>query len=209
MKKIVMLLFVSLLSFPLLANAGWRDVLDATERVDKLIVNRPARTIEQTAPEYSGEAPVQNHEMRTAPRSGEDAHFIQPDDYFVAEQELGDHTYIYVTLSKMITKPSTNTKDEGEFMGVRSGKNKWSGFFWNSRIAAKNELKLGMIIILYEDNSKNSVYQAPVKKDRARGGRWFMAKITDMSDMYKGYVTTSGNYKVGLNNIRIPVAYTE
>jgi hypothetical protein len=32
-----------------------------------------------------------------------------------------------------------------------------------------------------------------------------MAKITDMSDRHKGYVTVSGGYKISLENIRIAV----
>jgi hypothetical protein len=29
-----------------------------------------------------------------------------------------------------------------------------------------------------------------------------MAKITDISDLFKGYVTVSGGYKVKINNLR-------
>jgi hypothetical protein len=104
-----------------------------------------------------------------------------------------------------VTPPSTASKDEGEFMTVRDGQNLWSSHIWQSRIAAKNELKLGMHIIAFNDNHQNDIRQAPKKKDSARGGGWFYAKITDMSDMYKGYVTVSGNSKVGLGNIRIPL----
>jgi hypothetical protein len=34
---------------------------------------------------------------------------------------------------------------------------------------------------------------------------WFMAKITDISDLYKGYVTVSGGYKVNPKNLRVLV----
>jgi hypothetical protein len=107
----------------------------------------------------------------------------------------------------MVTPPSSGSKDEGEFMKVSDGQNQWTRHIWQSRIASTNELKLGMQIISFNDNNQNSVYQAPNKKDRARGGQWFLAKITDMSDSYKGFITVSGNYKVGMRNIRIPIPY--
>ena len=63
--------------------------------------------------------------------------------------------------------------------------------------------RLGLAVIAFNDHRRNDVYGAPEQKDRARGGSWFMARITDMSDMYKGYVTVSGNYKVSLQNLRV------
>jgi hypothetical protein len=195
-----------MVSAPLGAFAGWRDALDSAERVDKLIVNRPTPPPEPV--ETSDEPPPLQSEPRSAaPRGNDDAHFIQPDDYFINNEELGSHSYIYVSLAKMVTAPSSNSKDEGEFMKVHDGQNLWTSHIWQSRIASKNELRIGMHFIAFHDNHQNGVYQAPNKKDRARGGTWWYAKITDMSDMYKGFVTVSGNYKVGLNNIRIPIPY--
>lgn len=200
------ILFV--LAVPTGVLAGWGDLLNSAERVDKLIVNRPAPPPAPEPAEAPEDAPPPRDEPRTAaPRSGDDAHYIQPDDYFISKEDLGSHTYIYVYLSKMVTAPSSNSKDEGEFMKVGDGQNQWTSHIWQSRIASKNELKLGMHIIIFEHNSVKGVYQAPKKKDSARSGSWFYAKITDMSDMYKGFVTVSGNYKAGLNNIRIPIPY--
>lgn len=208
MKRMIHLVVVMLILIPTISLAGWRDVLDSAERVDKLIVNRPSRVVEP-APEPSDDAPPPSQEPRnSAPRGTDDAHFIQPDDYFIAKEDLGSHSYIYVSLAKMITAPSAGTKDEGEFMKVGDGQNLWTGYIWKTRIASKSELKLGMHFIAFHDNNEKGVYQPPKKKDRARGGTWWYAKITDMSDMYKGFVTVSGNYKVGLNNIRVPIPYT-
>jgi hypothetical protein len=210
LRIIVTIGILAIVSAPITVIAGWRDVLDSAERVDKLIVNRPAPPPTEPAEpaEPSDDPPPRQSGSRPAPpRSGDDAHYIQPDDYFINNEGLGSHTYIYVHLSKMVTPPSSGSKDEGEFMKVSDGQNQWTRHIWQSRIASTNELKLGMQIISFNDNNQNSVYQAPNKKDRARGGQWFLAKITDMSDSYKGYVTVSGNYKVGMRNIRIPIPY--
>ena len=205
MTRMLPIVLVSLLMLPSLSMAGWGDVLDSVERVDKLIANHPAPPPEPV--EASDEPPQRSEPRPSAARGNDDAHFIQPDDYFINNEDLGSHSYIYVSLAKMVTTPSSNTKDEGEFMKVRDGQNLWTNHFWQSRIASRNELKLGMHFIAFHDNHQKGIYQAPLKKDRARGGTWWYAKITDMSDTFKGYVTVSGNYKVGLGNIRIPIPY--
>jgi hypothetical protein len=193
---------------PFNALSGWRDALDSAERVDKLIGSRPAPQSQPEPEEPGDEPPPRQSESRpSAPRGNDDAHYIQSDDYFINNEGLGSHSYIYVSLAKMVTAPSSNSKDEGEFMKVHDGQNQWTSYIWQSRIASKDELKLGMHFIAFHDNQQKGVYLAPNKKDSARGGTWWYAKITDMSDMYKGFVTVSGNYKVGLNNIRVPIPY--
>lgn len=133
----------------------------------------------------------------------DDEHYIQSNDYFIQEHGLERNAWIYVNLAKVVNPPSSETKGEGEFMKVRDGQNMWTKHHWRTRIAAKEELRLGMHAICFNDNHRDGVYLSPGSKDRARGGSWFYAKITDMSDIFKGYVTVSGNYKVGLKNIRL------
>lgn len=45
----------------------------------------------------------------------------------------------------------------------------------------------------------------PQEKSEARQGHWFLAVITDTSDLFKNQVTTSGGYKVATRNIRINI----
>ena len=138
----------------------------------------------------------------------DDVHFLQPDDFFIADSQLGQHSYIYIHLAKMITAPKSATRDEGEFMKVQNGQMKWTANIWQSRIAVPEELKLGQNILMFHDNNVDNIYRAPKRKDQARGGAWWYARITDMTDTYKGYVTVSGNYKVALSAIRIPIPFT-
>jgi len=136
--------------------------------------------------------------------SDADAHFIQPADYFISQNDFPGQGYIWVNLAKVITPPSAKTKNEGQFMIVESGKELWTKYFWKSRIASKSEIKIGKLIIAFDNNKTDDVYCAPENKEDARTGSWFMAKITDTTDTYKGYVMVSGGYKVSLDNIRIP-----
>lgn len=209
MSRILAVLLATLLMLPTLSLAGWNDFLNNAERVDKLMGTRPTPppAPEPAEPSEDAPPPPRDEPRQYAPRSGDDAHFIQPDDYFINNEPLGGHTYIYVTLAKMVTAPSANTKDEGEFMAVGNGQNQWTNVIWQSRIASPSELKLGMHVIIFHDNNSGGIYKAPKKKDQARNNRWWMAKITDMSDMYKGYLTVSGGYKVAPNNLRIPIRY--
>lgn len=149
--------------------------------------------------------PPVRHEEPPAPvvAGADDEHYIQPDDYFVQKHGLDNRAWIWVKLAKLVTPPSSASKNEGEFMDVKNGQNHWSSHYWRTRIADKSELRLGMHAIMFNDNNRDGVYSAPRAKDKARGGSWFYAKITDMSDLYKGYVTVSGNYKVSLKNIRV------
>ncbi|GEM_PF-1343656 len=137
------------------------------------------------------------------PQMGDDSHFIQGDDYFIQRHGLADRTWIYVELAKMVTLPNSGTKGEAEFMKIKDGRNYWTGHYWKTRIASQSELRLGLHVILFEGNHRGGIYNPPERKDRARGSSWFMARITDMSDIYKGYITVSGNYKINPRNIRV------
>ncbi|PJZ27464.1 hypothetical protein CH352_16795 [Leptospira hartskeerlii] len=133
----------------------------------------------------------------------EDDHYIQPDDYFVSREEYNDQTYINVYLAKEMTPASaTKTKGEGEFMQVTDGKKYWTKNFYITRIATDKDLKLGVKVIIF-DRSNEDGYRAPESKEEARTENWFMAKITDTSDLFKGIVTVSGGYKILKNNLRV------
>jgi hypothetical protein len=138
--------------------------------------------------------------------AAEDKHFIQADDYFISEEEFTTQEWIYVQLAKMKTPAKPETKGEAEFMKVIDGNDVWTKFFWQTRIATTEDFKLGSIVILLELGGDNNVYRAPKTKDEARLGSWFMAKITDVSDLYKKYVTVSGGYKVSVDNMRVRVS---
>lgn len=170
-----------------------------TPNADKLVTSPPpgAETPAATAPS-----------PRPAPAvAGEDNHFIQPDDFFIQRHSMEDHAWIWVELAKMVTRPNAATKGEAEFMKIRDGRNYWTSHYWKTRVAVQSDLRLGQVVVCFNDNSNDDIYAAPEKKEDSRGGSWFMAKITDMSDSYKGYLTVSGNYKVALRNLRIPIRY--
>lgn len=140
----------------------------------------------------------------SAPASAEDDHYIDDEHYFISKEKLAG-AWMNVTLSTMKTPASIETKNEAEFLTVADGEEIWTKFFWKTRILQKNEIKKGLEVIAFEGRNDDGVYCMPENKDEALNGSWFMAKITDLSDMYKGYVTVSGGYKVKLDNMRVAV----
>ncbi len=142
--------------------------------------------------------------IATAPAFAEDDdHYINSDHYFITKEAF-KQGWIYVTLATMKTPATVQTKNEAEFTTIRDGEEIWTKFYYITRIAAQTELKIGLQVIACEIGD-GEVYRAPANRDEALQNNWFMAKITDVSDVFKGYVTVSGGYKIKLDNMRVVV----
>lgn len=207
------------------ANAGWFDdaVESAKERVGTRAVDEAADGAYDAAKDAAFEkkkggakdsrqqqdGPSLREPEQHRPAAGlggdaiDDDHFIQKDDYFVSTTALDKNPYIYVSLSKMVTQPSARSKGEAEFFKVIDGSRMWTRYFYRSRIAGDSEIRLGTVVLVFEGRIDENVYLPPETKESARGGTWFMAKVTDVSDLYRGHVTVSGNYKVSVGNLRV------
>ncbi len=161
----------------------------------------------QVAPARNAPAVRSSEETGSAgsAEAGEDEHYIQSDDYFISEEAFTSQAWIYVSLAKMVTQPSASTKREAEFMKISDGNKVWTKNYYKTVIAKKNDIKLGTVVISFNDNQQIDVYSAPVSKESSRGGAWFIAKIIDVTDLYKGFVTVAGNYKVSPKNLRVIV----
>ncbi len=133
-----------------------------------------------------------------------DAHYVDSDVVFVSKEPFKGSGWIYVQASKVVTPPSAKTKNEGEYMIISDGSQIWTKYVWKTRIAAEKELKIGLIIIAFE-RTDGDINYSPENKSQALANNWFMAKITDISDKHKGYVTVSGGYKINLDNMRVSV----
>ncbi|PJZ71383.1 hypothetical protein CH373_02470 [Leptospira perolatii] len=132
----------------------------------------------------------------------EDAHYIQPDDFFITKEEFKVQPWIHVYIAKQTTPPSAKTKNEGEFLQVVDGKKVWTKFYYSTHKAVESELKIGTVVIM-ADLSAEDGYRPPNDKEEARTCGWFIAKITDVSDLYKGVVTVSGGYKILVDSLRV------
>lgn len=130
-----------------------------------------------------------------------DAHYIEADDYFYSKEAFKSG-WIYVRLGKMVQPATKQTKNEALFMDVIEGNEVWTKNYWSTRKAEKADIKMGAIVIIF-DAPDGDIYVAPQRKQEARTGGWFMAKITDLSDLYQGAVMVSGGYKISVDNLRV------
>jgi hypothetical protein len=122
----------------------------------------------------------------------EDAHWIQADDYFIASRAF-DKGWDSVFVAKMKEPPSAALKGQALFFVIKDGGEQRTAHFHRTRPAVQADLVLGSLLICFDRNKKGKVYGAPRDKDNARPGGWWLARITDLSDLSKGYATLAGN----------------
>ena len=132
----------------------------------------------------------------------EDQQYVLDDEYFISTEVFKNQDWIRVTLAKQQKAPSKETKNEDQYIQTGDGKTLWTKNFWKTGPALPEELKLGQIIIVLDAADENGLYRTPENRDEAMTGSWFMAKVTDLSDLYKDIVTVSGGYKVKKDALR-------
>ena len=150
-----------------------------------------------------GKTDITKEIMQKAAPSKIDSHYIQSDDYFVASEPLGKNEWIYVKIGKMLTPASPETKNQAKFFMIENGNEEWMPYWIKTQIATKANYVQGTLVVVFNDNSREDVYMGPTDTQQARSGSWFLATITDTSEIFKGHVIVSGGYKIGLNNMRI------
>lgn len=133
--------------------------------------------------------------------SREDAHWVQADDFFVLPRAF-KQGWLTVHLAKMKEPPKAGGDGEALFFFIHDGRDERSAHYYRTRPAVKADLVLGNTLICFDNNKRDKVYQAPKSKDNARPGGWWIAKITDLSDLGKGYATLSGSYHCAPDALR-------
>jgi hypothetical protein len=134
-----------------------------------------------------------------------DQHYIAPDsEYFVADEDYNGG-WQWVVLARMIRPASDSTKGEAQFMSLggnkTAGERFWSRYFWKTRVATPGDITVGKVVFC-ADLSDNDVYRPPHSRHETLENRWWMATITDVSDLYKQEVRV-GDYRVNPNALRI------
>jgi hypothetical protein len=108
--------------------------------------------------------------------------------------------WLNVSIAKM--KEPAGPEGEALFFVIHDGADVRSAHFYRTRPAVKGDLVLGTLLICFDHNKKGKVYQAPRDKDNARPGGWWLARITDLSDLDKGYATLAGSYHCAPDALR-------
>lgn len=132
-------------------------------------------------------APVSAPAVPAGPRVGEDQHFVQADDWFIADQPL-ESGWMYVYLAKQRVAPTPGTKMQGQYFKLADSRDVWTAQAWQTRPASTSDLRVGNTVICFEGPQVNDAYGPPRTKDDGRTGTWFMGRITDTSDAFKNVV---------------------
>lgn len=148
---------------------------------------------------------VTPNETSTTSTGNADAQFVQADDYFVTDELLGDREWIYVELAKMITPATPETKNQAQFLMIQGGSTAWKKYWMKTRIATNADITLGKQVIIFEGNAQNDIYYPSTSNQSTRTENWFLARIVDTSETFRGYVMVGGGYKVALSNMRVIV----
>ena len=135
-----------------------------------------------------------------------DAHFIDPqNEYFVANQEY-ESGFAYVTLARMLRPASDETRGEAQFLAINGGPDHpagsrfWSRWFWRTRVGTSSDYAPGKMVFC-PDLYDTGAYRAPTSRAEVTQSGWFVATISDVSDLYKQEVQ-AGDYKLNINCIR-------
>lgn len=131
--------------------------------------------------------PSANVAVPSGPRVGEDQHYVQADDWFIAEQAL-ESGWMYVYLAKQRVAPTPGTKMQGQYFKLSESREVWTAQAWQTRLATAADLRVGNTVICFEGAQVNDAYGPPRSKDDGRTGSWFMGRITDTSDLFKNVV---------------------
>jgi len=109
--------------------------------------------------------------------------------------------WIYVHLAKLI-QPAKPPSNEAQFFQLDNSREVWTANHWKTHPADPSELALGTLVLCFNDNQRDHLYNAPANKDAARTGAWFLGKVTDLSDVPRGWARID-SYKCMLDAIRI------
>jgi hypothetical protein len=144
--------------------------------------------------------------MTPGPSRGpdDDEHWFQPDDWLIADRAYNGEGYMHVQLAKMKTAPGPQTKDQGQFFAINQAKDLWTAHYWKTRPATSADLALGNTVICFGGNHRDDVYQAPATKESARRETWTIGRVTDTSDLYRGFLLVSG-WHCAPGALRVPV----
>jgi hypothetical protein len=146
-------------------------------------------------------------EQAVAPIAGMDAHFLTPTDFFFMEEPLAnDASWDIVFVGKIIQAPSRETDNQAQMLRVNDGSTVWARWMASTYVATNADLSLGRTVVFYDANwGEQDVRQAPKSNQESRSGTWLISRITDTSELFKGYVLCGGGIRVSVKNLRVVV----
>lgn len=159
------------------------------------------------APAYQYSPPPAGSVAAPSPAGGatvvEDPHWIRSDEYFVQGGPLVQG-WAWVYLAKMKQPASSATKGKALFFYTQDGSEEWAEHYHLTRPAGPADFAEGNLLLCFLQNTHGNVNQAPPTKEESRGGgpRWFIGRVTDASDVGRGYVTLAAGRRCAPETLR-------
>jgi len=138
-------------------------------------------------------------------QGAEDAHFIGAEHWFVGRQPLPSGSrYIYLAPALAVKPDAPLNGGEGDFIETTSGKQGRFSHVWQTRIARKEDLKKGTVIIAPELKVQGAAktYRKPNTRVEALTTRWWAVNLDDVSGLSKGTVAGRG-YTFQIDGLRV------
>lgn len=147
---------------------------------------------------------IEGDEKETVVVNGaEDTHHLQAEHWIISDRKMPDKSYSYATVGAAIQAPSEQTKGDGHFIDLHDGHSVWTKHAWRTRPATKEDIKLGRHVFVRNAKDQDGNYRAPKDRVDAISSRWWIAKVTDDSELYKNSVTVAGKYRANLEALRV------
>ena len=89
---------------------------------------------------------------------------------------------------KVLTPPSSETKNQAKVLRVEDGKEYWANFVTPTHKTVKSDLSLGVRVFFMPDNSMND----QVSETDYTQQPWEVGRVTSVDDLFKGEVQISG-----------------
>lgn len=133
----------------------------------------------------------------------EDQHFLRDGHWIVANNALGKRKYVYASVAAAVQTPSAQTKNEGHYLRLKDGAYVWTREAWQTRPATQADLQPGVIVFMAHHREKGT-YVRFTERHKSVAGTWWVSRVTDTSELYRGTVTVAGGHRVAVDNLRVP-----
>lgn len=112
----------------------------------------------------------------------------EPEAYFISDELLGERGWVKVRPCTEESIISQGAPDTDSCAPPAAGPATPGGHLWKSRAAVASDLRAGVLV---------------VARDKSRSGGWFLAKVTDVSELHNGRIAVSAPFKAELKNLRV------
>jgi len=131
-----------------------------------------------------------------------DKHFLSSSHYHIAKKPLPEKGYDLIHVGLAIAPPAATRQGEGHYYNAKTGRPLWTAHAWLSRPATQQDLTVGRHVI-YASKRKGGLHVPVASRQESLHQQWYVAKLVDTSQLYKGVVTTSQGHDVSLEALRV------